>query len=394
MLDMRRCALIFILMCTLVHGITAQQTAESAPNTVVIDFYFSEGCRACLEFVQREIPGAAERAGIDVLLNTFDLLSETDYERFAAEIVRLEEKVIEVPVAIIGNLLLQGDDTIRRELDSLFTAIGKRLSAGATVDDAIEGAAKELGLFGEVPVGDSSSTEKALYAVPVLLAGLLDGVNPCAFTTLIFLIAALAVAGRSRREIFILGLFFTLSVFVTYFFIGFGFFQAIRAASSFPIIATVIRWVLFSILLVFSALSVVDWTRIRNGRANKIILQLPMAMKRRIHGSIRSYARTASLVGSALVLGVLVSVFELACTGQVYFPTLAYLARADSDVRSFLLLGLYNVGFILPLLVVFSLSYAGVSSDRVTRVFQQNLGLVKLATAVLFLVLAILTVTL
>ncbi len=96
-------------------------------------------------------------------------------------------------------------------------------------------------------------------------------------------------------------------------------------------------------------------------------------------------------MGSSLVLGFLVSIFEFACTGQVYLPTLAYLVRIDRQVSAVLFLLLYNLCFILPLLVVFAGSYLGVSSARITDAFQRHMGKVKLGLAVVFAGLAVFT---
>jgi cytochrome c biogenesis protein CcdA len=91
-------------------------------------------------------------------------------------------------------------------------------------------------------------------------------------------------------------------------------------------------------------------------------------------------------------LGFLISIFELACTGQVYFPTIAYMVQGENRSLGYLLLAVYNFGFIVPLLAVFLLAYAGVGSERITKAFQKNLGAVKLGLAGLFVALAVLTV--
>jgi cytochrome c biogenesis protein CcdA len=88
----------------------------------------------------------------------------------------------------------------------------------------------------------------------------------------------------------------------------------------------------------------------------------------------------------------LVSLFELACTGQVYFPVIVHLVRTERQVSSFAYLLLYNLGFIVPLLVVFGLTYFGVQSAKITAFFQRSMGGVKIALAGLFVVLAVLTV--
>ena len=393
---------------------------------VSAEFYFSSGCNSCIRFLEREVPRINNEHGIVVDITEYDLLDPVAFERLHKRLDDLGIPLIDVPVFALGSIALQGDKEIKSELPILASQIASRTSRGIATGDAVKEladlfyASKSYSQFSsdivvdinsctdsqsegfdikkaieEIEAGVTETPPKIggeILAAPVIFAGLLDGINPCAFTTLIFLLAALALAGRSRREILMLGLFFTLSVFVTYFLIGLGFFQAVRAASVFPVIGRIIRWVLFAVLVVFAVLSIYDWRKIRAGKPSEILLQLPMVLKQKIHASIRTYARSTALAGSAIAMGFFVSVFELACTGQVYFPTLTYLARVEGGTRSYLFLGLYNVGFIAPLLVVFGLSYAGVSSQRITRIFQTHLGTVKLGTAALFVGLAVLTV--
>jgi cytochrome c biogenesis protein CcdA len=91
------------------------------------------------------------------------------------------------------------------------------------------------------------------------------------------------------------------------------------------------------------------------------------------------------------VLGFLVSVFEFACTGQVYLPTLAYLVRVQRQIDAVGLLVLYNICFVAPLLLVFGGSYYGMSSVRIATFFQAHMGKVKLGLAVVFAGLAVFT---
>ena len=59
-----------------------------------------------------------------------------------------------------------------------------------------------------------------------------------------------------------------------------------------------------------------------------------------------------------------------------------------------MLFNLYNLMFILPLLVVFILACRGVSSERFAKFTKENLALVKLFMGVLFLGLAALVLVL
>ncbi|MEA1910283.1 MAG: hypothetical protein U9N32_01240 [Spirochaetota bacterium] len=83
----------------------------------------------------------------------------------------------------------------------------------------------------------------------------------------------------------------------------------------------------------------------------------------------------------------MVSIFELACTGQVYFPTIAYLVKIGQSSAYFYLL-IYNISFIIPLFVVFVLIYKGTGSKVITGFFQNNMGSMKISLSLLFLVLA------
>ncbi len=240
------------------------------------------------------------------------------------------------------------------------------------------------------PVAAPAPAVPALSVLPVLAGGLLDGVNPCAFTTLIFLLASLALAGRERREVLLIGSLFTLAVFATYFAVGLGLFAALRAAVAFPLVSRIVRWALVAVLAVFAGLSARDAVLASRGRASDMTLQLPGYLKRRIHASIRTRVRSTALAASALGLGFLVSVFEFACTGQVYLPTLAYLSRLG-DARAMPLLAVYNLGFIAPLVAVFAASWAGVTSRGLTAFFQRHLVAVKALLAVFFAGLAVLT---
>jgi cytochrome c biogenesis protein CcdA len=148
---------------------------------------------------------------------------------------------------------------------------------------------------------------------------------------------------------------------------------------------------LFAVLIVFAVLSVYDYFKIRSGKASEILLQLPNSLKLKIHASIRNRAKTTALAFSSLGLGFLVSIFEFACTAQVYLPTLAYLARQKGRSDAIGLLVLYNLAFIAPLIVVFIASYLGVGSKKIAMVFQKRMGAVKLGLATVFVVLAILT---
>jgi hypothetical protein len=56
--------------------------------------------------------------------------------------------------------------------------------------------------------------------------------------------------------------------------------------------------------------------------------------------------------------------------------------------QAFLYLVLYNLAFILPLIVVFGLAYFGTTSDQLGLFLYRRTAAIKLVTALLFVVLA------
>ncbi|MBN1838287.1 MAG: DUF1573 domain-containing protein [Spirochaetales bacterium] len=365
-------------------GVVGASATGAAGAALSVSYYHSPGCRSCERFLAEEVPRLERELGVSLSIERRDIFEPSTYRAYLAQLERLGEEERAYPAIVAGGRVLQGDREIEAKFRELIVELADQQATGA-------GAGQAAGGEGTAGAGRSARTAD-LTVLPVVAAGLLDGINPCAFTTLIFLISALAVAGKTRRELLILGLFYAASVFVTYYLIGLGFLNALRYASSFYLVAQIIRWALVAVLAAFAALSLYDYLLIRQGKTGKILLQLPAAMKRRIHISIKARTRSGALVGSAIVLGFLVAVFELACTGQVYLPTIAYTVRSGRALRGYLYLLIYNLGFIVPLLVVFGLSFAGLSLKGLTALFQRRMGAVKLALAGLFAGLAVLTI--
>ncbi|MBQ3923146.1 MAG: DUF1573 domain-containing protein [Spirochaetales bacterium] len=237
------------------------------------------------------------------------------------------------------------------------------------------------------------NTTDKLSIMAIIISGLLDGINPCAFTVIILLISYLSLQLRSRRSILITGIVYTAAVFITYYLVGLGLLSFLRQLTAYTVISLILRWSITIVLFILALLSLIDFILIRSGRKNEMLLKLPHTLQNIIRRNIRQQTKNYKIFGGALTLGILVSVFELACTGQVYFPIIGYMVNTVGQ-RSFgmLLLLIYNIGFIIPLLIVFILVYAGVSSKKMGDFFGKHLAAVKLMFFVLFVVFAIINI--
>lgn len=220
----------------------------------------------------------------------------------------------------------------------------------------------------------------------VLLGGLIDGVNPCAFATLIFFLSYLQIARRSPRELLLTGASFVLSVYLTYFAIGLAFHEMVGMLQSWGALKMVMD-VLFSLLALLAAvLSFRDAWLARRGRLADMSLTLPEFLKKRIRQTTREQSKSTRFILAAFVAGIIISALELACTGQVYAPIIYQISQGSASAVG--MLALYNLAFILPLLLVFILAWRGMKAEALIRYQQNHAVLVKSLLGLLFLALA------
>ena len=100
----------------------------------------------------------------------------------------------------------------------------------------------------------------------VLGAGLLDGVNPCAFATVISFVSYLAFVGRKDRQALLAGLAFTAAVFVAYLRIGLGVLAFLRSLAGIALAARALYLVTVASCLLLATFNLYDYYRIRRGR--------------------------------------------------------------------------------------------------------------------------------
>lgn len=231
----------------------------------------------------------------------------------------------------------------------------------------------------------------------VLGAGLIDGINPCAFTVLVFFISFLNFVGYRKKEMAVLGAVFIVSVFLTYMLIGIGLFKFIRSLEAFSLASVIIYKSIALLAAALGVYSLYDWYIYKKtANPDEIKLRLPNFIKLWIHKIIQNASRNKArtmieLALAVFISGFAVSLLESVCTGQTYVPTISYVLRTPSlRASAFLYLVLYNLMFILPLAVIFLIAMMGVSSETFSKITRRHLGRIKLLTAALFFLLGFL----
>ena len=370
------------LPLVLVLLLAATAKAEAGPGKLVVDFFGSRGCRECLE-IKEEIllPLAREYPRrLDLRLHyladkgSLELMDALEKRFFITESSPQELFLPDTYLLGASAIMESGEKIIRERL--AHPELWKTPSP-------------------EVETGDFDTVLKKRFAhftfLGILAAGLVDGVNPCAIATMIFLISFLASRSYRRSEIITIGLVYTGAVYLTYLLIGLGAFQALTLLHQYSVLSSVIRWSAVALAAGVGLISFWDAGRYRrSGRTEDISLQLPKAIKPRLHRLISGHLRGRHLAAGALVTGFLVTLLEAVCTGQVYLPTILLMTQSTGlRLRGWLYLLFYNLLFILPLLIVMVLAYGGLTWERLARVTRSHLVLLKVLLGVVMVGLAV-----
>jgi cytochrome c biogenesis protein CcdA len=223
---------------------------------------------------------------------------------------------------------------------------------------------------------------------------LVDGINPCAFATIVFFVSYLTLIGRKGRDILMVGFAFALGIFLSY--LGFG--MILREVLSGviawvgPVLKPILNILTAVLCIALAVLSFADYRKAQRGRVKEMTLRLPDKLRRWINRTVRKGMDAQSLdklVTASFVTGVVVSFIELTCTGQVYAPIILGLSDSAYRGQAFLSLVVYCLAFVVPLVVVFLLSYFGTSSRQLGMVLQRHTSSVKLVTGLLFLAISV-----
>ncbi len=357
---------------------------------VIIDYFFEPGCPECLRVSREILPELREH-----------------YAGFY-RIERHDTGVVSNVVMLIAYqqaLGITNNASVSMVVDYGHALCGiDEISSGLTplLDRLIEermfpGWQPPQPVLWEANKGIETARERAkAFTVPaVLAAGLIDGINPCAISTLVFFMSMLVAAGVRGGGLLLMGAAYTFASFVTYTAIGFGLLRSLHMLEAYPAARIAFETALAMILLILAALSFRDAFRYRRSHNPvDVTVQLPAKIKKLIHALIRNGVRSRHILIGGFAAGVFVTALETVCTGQVYVPTLALVLRdAGGAVGAFRarmwgLLLLYNAMFILPLMVAIILTRYGLTTQAMLKLSRKNVPFSKILLGLFFLALA------
>ncbi len=415
-----------LLLAAAVGGVCAAAQADPIP----VWLFTSPYCPHCRHLEQDGFAEAfASRHTGEINLVRYDVTQGVGNLVFAQTLQDRGVDSLGIPALVIGDTVLQGyprqinraDEVLNEMLRSrpadpapetsaaarlpasAVSQPGRSLSAPAAVSDALQTEPLSQSSRG---AADSQALQRQQHEAmfnqitfwAIVGAGLVDGINPCAFAVIVFFISFLSVYKYSRREILLVGSAYCASVFAAYVLLGLGAFRFLYAMKGFAVVTSAIQWLTVGLCGLFFALSLYDFIiYMRTKKSEKLILQLPKSYKEYIHKVMRFFLRDKKssswrLLVAACAVGFVVSAVEAVCTGQVYLPTIIVILKEAREhffkAAEYLLV--YNLMFIVPLVLVFALALCGKESSVFNRWLKKHLGLTKLLLCGVFLGLLLL----
>lgn len=185
----------------------------------------------------------------------------------------------------------------------------------------------------------------------MFLAGVLDGFNPCAFSTLLIWLGFLInnfgnqiddnkKINNKQKTIHSFAFFYSLGIFVIYFLIGMGFLMVgdVINPKYIPLITRIAGF----IIVVLGLITLRDSL---SKKQNPII-----KMPKILYPLVQKYSKPTTKFASFLS-GIMIGLCTIPCSGAIYMAVI-FILNSEPFMVKYPILFIYNIGFILPVVIL------------------------------------------
>jgi len=210
----------------------------------------------------------------------------------------------------------------------------------------------------------------------VLVSALIDSVNPCAFSILLLTIAFLFSIGSLRASILKIGSSYIFGIFSAYILIGLGILGTLHIFNT-PHFMGRLGAILLIILGIINLI-------------NEFFPSFPVKLKipQSAHHKMAELVNKSSLP-AAYFLGVLVGLCEFPCTGGPYLMVLGLLHDTKTYFSGVGYLFLYNVIFVLPLVITLLLASNKLLLQKAQILYGKEKRLMRLGGGIAMIILGV-----
>jgi cytochrome c biogenesis protein CcdA len=394
---MRKCLLIAFALLILALATAAQEscTNDSCPVTnsttqgniitgltnsieqrICIIYFYGQECSKCAEtspFIEQLETKYNSQIHVTKLELYHNITNYEMYNKYCSiQNIPIEQRGI--PLVAIGNKFFMGTSQIK---DNLEPAIKEAISKGESVCPLPGDMTCHPVQTNETETNPIIPGLKDKVTLPVVIgAGLIDGINPCAFAVLIFMLTFLIEVSSTKKRMIKAGAIYIVAVYITYFLAGLGLLSAIQITGATQIIVKVAA----GLAIIAGLINVKDYFWYGKGFS----LQIPESRK----GTIQKWVFKSN-IPAALVLGFLVAMFELPCTGGIYLAILAMLASTVTKSTAIYYLLIYNLMFVIPLIVILLAVTFGMKAEHIENWRQSKKNWMKLAMGLVLIALGL-----
>lgn len=342
------------------------------PLIVFFNTYSCEDCEKIKEYLEQ----IKEEHTVNVLSYN---IAESDYVNMIKawfQIYQVEDQEQQVPILFYGNTYRSGVDEITEHLE-------KDLEDG-------KAQTKQMRKLVE---GYQGTAEEELPNLLVLFgSGFLAGFNPCSISMLLMLFSIILTARASVKKN---GMLYLGGKYITYFLLGAGIYFAAAQITQHTLERAMgtVKMVLAVLFLVLAFMNFLDFMNVRKGEFGKVRMQLPKSLRKWNHDLIRKAGKMSGKLLPLLVLGlgIVISIGEFFCTGQIYMATILYLLKQGTEnlalvITAFLI---YVTAMCIPTVVFLVVIAKTRSTNRVSEFMLRRMDLVKLLNSILFICFAL-----
>jgi cytochrome c biogenesis protein CcdA len=363
---LKRFLILSILFVALLLPGYAPVKAQDAEPPKAIHIFFSAGCADCWPYTDDVLLPTLKASGIAYPSEIHDYTIPEERQRMSAMIdgIELPRSIADSLYAFIptpqGTLVVLGhvpanliDSALKSpNLPQKLVLWQPKMHGEPTeyrmwawqgevqtypIQTPMEEALKTLaGASGALPVGLANLSE---LLPAVLVTGLLDSVNPCAFAVILLLIAFLFTLRQSRARILQLGFVYIAMIFIVYFAIGLGLLHAVRLSSDPHFVARAGSW----LLIVLGAINLIEFFFPKF----PIKLHMPSFAGEKTNQLIKQ-----ATLPTTIAAGFLVGLCTFPCSGGIYVSIITLLNAKTTYSWGLVYLFLYNIVFVLPLAVI------------------------------------------
>jgi len=289
-----------------------------------------------------------------------------------------------VPFMVYGNQYWIGDKPIIEVLENAYQNVKAEEEKNQQVQEG--GQASSSTEQGSVTQDTSSGTtesekpnalKEAGVTLPILIgAALVDSINPCEFAVLVILLSTI-LAGSGKRRALYSGLAFSAAIFLSYFAMGLGLYKAISVVG----VSGFFMKVIASLAIVLGLFNLKDFFFYGKG----FLMEVPTSWRPKMKAIIRGVTSPIGAFG----IGFIISLFLLPCTGGPYIVILGLLGAEETFWSAVKYLLLYNIIFVLPMLIITMAVYKGFSTQKAEEIRQKRLRILHLIAGLVLVVMGI-----